>query len=185
MLRYLHQHRQIDPTQMTKHDRSGTLSHWLLLRLAFFEEALGQKNQKLPFLTISRPTQPNLPELTDAEAITAFSQLQRRRIEHEKAVGASRKRNLGEISNSESVTKEGQADNTKRRRSQPRVNFYEVSSNSQNFEQTTDTVTREEGDFKVQLEPSDTPSMRARIVQPSTPNSGKRGSCSKEGMPLI
>ena len=114
---------------------------------------------------------------------TAFSQTQRRRIVREKAVGVSSKRNLVEISNPDNGIKEGQVDNTKRRCLKPRVNFHEVSSNLQDFKQAKDTITREEGDFKVQLDATETPPMRVQIVQPSIQNSEKGGCGSEQVMP--
>ena len=181
VLRYLYQHRQINPSQMARHDRKGTLSHWLLLRLAFFEEALVQNKQKLPPLADPRPAKPNQPKLTDAEAITAFSQEQRCRIKREKAVGASGKRRLVEISSPATVGREGQENYTKRRRQESRLNFQE--QNLWDIQQVNDTIIRERGDFKVQPEAAGIPSMGTQMLQPSIQNSPEGTSPSKQALP--
>ena len=126
MVRYLYLHQQMDPNETTAHDRAGTLSHLLLLRLACWEDALGKINQKLPPLSDPRPAQPNQPKLTDAEAITAFSQEQRRRIKRERLVGSTGKRGRAGTPGPSTNVHGQQEVSTKRRRLESRKDMRRV-----------------------------------------------------------
>ena len=86
--------------------------------MARFEEALTKKQQKLPPLVDPQRTIQRQPKLTEAEAVTAFSQEQRRRVKQEKIGNFTGKRARETISCREAEEKEleSQVSRTKRQR---------------------------------------------------------------------
>ena len=127
----------MDQKETTTHDSAGALSHLFLHRLACWEDAIGKINQELPPLLDPRAAQPNQPKLTDAEAITAFSQEQQRRIKRERLVGSAGKRGRPETPGPSTNVQGQQEVSTKRRRLESRKDMRRVP-----------TTLLDSGDFK-------------------------------------
>ena len=78
---YLRRHQRLDAAALPVHDEAGTLSHFLTLLLADFEEAQRRSNKPLP--PLEDPV-PNKPKLTEAESVTAFAQEQHQRAKRKR-----------------------------------------------------------------------------------------------------
>ena len=83
---YLIKHRGLDASVLVPHDKAGTLSHFLLLKLAEWEDSLRRQNKCLPpFEDLT----PSTPQLTVAESVTAFAQDHHHRIKRKRLTQAT------------------------------------------------------------------------------------------------
>ena len=78
---YLLRHQRLDAAALPLHDEAGTLSHFLTLLLADFEEAQVRCGKPLPPL---KDPVPNKPKLTESESVTAFAQEQHQRAKRKR-----------------------------------------------------------------------------------------------------
>ena len=81
MAQYLLRHQRLDAAALPLHDEAGTLSHFLTLRLADFEETQARCSKPLPPLKDPVPIK---PKLTEAESVTAFAQEQHQRAKRKR-----------------------------------------------------------------------------------------------------
>ena len=83
IVRYLIHHKRLRPAQVGLHDATGTLSHALLLILAFFEIDQAKLNRPLPPLLEAKVIE---TQITESEHVTAFAQERRRAVKGDDAV---------------------------------------------------------------------------------------------------